>query len=174
MVTLVKRTSVAVELSPATGEAPAVVVHCRPVGQADIDLALGAVTASIVKASDGAEALVRYGFNIAGDAREVLDAASRVGNAMLAIEVGIRHIERWDGVGLGDGEPAPVEAATVALLFNEWAPATATEPVESYGSRFLRRINGLSLLEPGAKKGSGASPDGNTGAAPGTAAAAAS
>lgn len=169
MVTLVKRKTVAVELSAATEDSPAVVVFARPVGQADIDLALGAVTASIVKASDGAEALTRYGFDLAGDAREVMQAAARVGNAMLAIELGLRHIERWEGVGLSDDAPAPVEPATVALLFNEWAPASDGDPVESYGSRFMRRINGLSLLEPGAKKGSGASPDGNTGAAPPTA-----
>lgn len=173
MVTLVKRKSVAVELSAATAESPAVVVYIRPVGQADIDLALGAITTSIVKATDGAEALARYGFEGVGEARDVLQAASRVGNAMLAIELGIRHIERWEGVGLGDGEPAPVEAATVALLFNEWAPGSDSDPVESYGSRFVRRVSGMPLLEPGAKKGSGASPDGNTGAAPHTARAAA-
>lgn len=169
MVILVKRKTVAVELSAATEESPAVVVHCRPAGQHDIDLALGAITAAIVKATDGAEALGRYGFDAAGDARDVLQAASRVGNAMLAIELGIRHIQAWDGVGLDGGEPAPVEPASIALLFNEWAPASGGDPVESYGARFLRRINGLSLLEPGAKKGSGASPDGNTGAAPATA-----
>lgn len=172
MVILRKRGSIRIELSPETPAAHAVVVTIRPVGQADIDLALGAVTAGAVKLEDGASVSQRYGVDFGDTPAEVLRSALRLGNGMLAIELGIRHVVGWEGVMVEDETVAPVEPATIAMLFNEWAPATAKDPLESYGARFMRRINGLSILEPGAKKGSGVSPDTASAAAPKSAAAA--
>lgn len=154
MVILRKRGNVRLELSAAVGDMPAVAVIVSPIGQADIDVALGAVATGIVKAEDAFAPLARYGVSGGDNAADALRAALRLGDAMLAIELGIRHIVGWEGVGIDDETPAPVEPATVAMLFNEWAPAAGADPRESYGSRFMRRINGLSTLEPAAKKDS--------------------
>ncbi len=165
MVILRKRGAIRLELSAASGDMPAVAVTIRPIGQADVDLATAAVSSSIVKAEEGDAILTRYGLDGAGGSAEAMRMALRIGNAMLAIELGIRHITGWEGVGTETGEAAPVEPGLIALLFNEWAPASDSDPRESYASRFLRRINGLSILEPAAKKGSAVSPVGDGAAA---------
>jgi hypothetical protein len=172
MVILRRRGNIRIELLPGTADAHAVAVTITPIGQADIDLALGAVTSAAIRVEDGAAASERYGVDVGATAAEVIRAALRLGSGMLAIELGIRHIRAWDGVMTEAGETAPIEPATIAMLFNEWAPASGRDPLESYGARFMRRINGLSILEPGAKKGSGASPDTAPAAAPTPAAAA--
>ncbi len=170
MVILRKRGNIRIELAPETETAQAVAVTITPIGQADIDVASASIAAAAVKLEDRDAALARYGLDAGDVSAETVRVALRLGGAMMAIELGIRHIKAWEGVVTEDGAPAPIEPALIAMLFNEWAPATAHEPVESYGSRFMRKINGLSILEPGAKKGSGASPDGVSGAAPNTAA----
>lgn len=171
MLILKKRGTTRIELSPAGPEQPAVAVHVTPIGQADIDVAMAAVSSAIVKAEESESLLIRYGLAGGETAADTMRMALRVGSAMLAIELGIRHITAWEGVGTEEGEPAPVEPALIALLFNEWAPAGLwsptgdADPRESYAARFTRRINGLSTLEPGAKKGSAAVPAGGGAAA---------
>lgn len=179
MVILKKRGPIRLELSPETDEANAVAVTITPISQANVDVAMGAITTGITRMEDSAAFLARYGVETGEHAADALRMALRVGDAMLAIELGIRHITAWEGVAIaGDGgaeTTAPLDPAGVAMLFNEWAPAAPSlvpgksEPRESYGARFMRRINALTTLEPGAKKGSGASPDGASGAAPTTA-----
>lgn len=170
MLKLKKRGLVTVELPGG------VTIKATPFGASDIDLATHAVRRRLGAAADAAAGLARYGI-AAGDIEEAGEGVSMalygVPESLLAIELGIRHIDSWMGVGTDADEdtPAPIEPGFVALLFNEWLPDGA--PVggaQNYGRAWLRRMLAHSTLEPGAPKGSAVSPGTSTGEAATTAA----
>lgn len=164
-----KRGLIRIELEPAipAGEGvearPAIAVHISPIGAADLELASMSVAANLASAKDSAAALERYGFaNLAADAipTNLLIATREGREALLAMELGIRHIKAWEGYTL-DGEAlAPVTPEAVTLLMNEWSDGG-----QSYGAIFIARAGAQSTLEPGARKDSAVSPDMSTGEA---------
>lgn len=165
---------------PITVELPGgVTITARPFGAADIDLATHAVRRRLGAAADAAAALRRYGIaapDVEKGGESLAAVLYGVPESMLAIELGIRHIDAWTGVGTDADEatPAPVEEGFVALLFNEWLPGAAfTGEALSYGRAWLRRMLAHSTLESGGPKGSAASPDTSTAAAATTAGSAA-
>ena len=112
--------------------------------------------------AEGEASLARYALedpDIEPGSPEEVKAALRVGTTLVAIELGIRHIKRWEGPVGEDNQPAPVLAENVALLMNEKLPiADRTEAYSTFGGLFLVEMDRLSLLEPGAKNVSAASP----------------
>lgn len=80
--------------------------------------------------------------------------------AMIAIALGRLTVTAWVGVGASETEPAPADAANIALVFKEWAA-----PGVSYGQLFWLKMSTLRTLERGAKNVSTVSPDTSTGEA---------
>lgn len=152
---------------PVTVDLPGgITITARVVGAVDIDVATQAVRRRLGAAADAAEGLARYGINASPveDASDgVLSLIYGVPESLLAIELGIRHIAGWTGVGTDADEPAPVEAGFVQLLFNEWLPAPAAvgEP-QNYGRAWLRKMLAHSTLDAAGPKGSAASPGTST------------
>lgn len=165
---------------PVTVELPGgVTITTRPFGAADIDLATHAVRRRIGAAADAAAALRRYGIaapDVEQGGESLAVVLFGVPESMLAIELGIRHIESWTGVGTDADEPtaAPVEEGFVAMLFNEWLPGSViTGEALSYGRAWLRKMLTHSTLDATGPKGSAASPGTSTAAAATTAGSAA-
>lgn len=143
---------------------PGVVLDVIPARPVDFDHA-GAVSARHVSRILAGEAdKARYGL---GDAEEAADAATamRMNTTGMAIELGVRHIKGWRGLVDDNGKAPPVDEGSIAMLFNEWAPAEPGRARHSLGQVFLERMQGLDTLERAAKKDSAASSDGTTGAA---------
>lgn len=163
MMLLKRRDLARVELKPAAEDSPAIAVTLTPIGAADIELAAAEVRANLAANVAGTASLERYGVKVA-EGSSVSAAAvtqtERGRQALLAIELGIRHIKSWEGVTTDGVNPAAPTPELVHLLFNEWGPGG-----ESYGLIFIDKISGLSILEPGAPKGSAASPGTSTAAA---------
>lgn len=151
------------------GERFKVTVTALPIGQADIDLAINAVKRRMGEAADAAEAMARYGLagadpELGGDAEGM--SLYGVPDSMLAIELGIRHVKAWTGVGTDADPPEPAPAddpGYIAKLFNAWLPRPVLpgEP-GSFGRLWLRRMMLHSTLEHAGPKGSAASPGTST------------
>lgn len=136
----------------------------KPAGQIHFDLAVARATRAINLASEGGEALARYGVGF--DLLEGLpEVSGRVAMAAVAVELAMAHLIAWEGVGIPSGkvddddqpviEAAPIEHATVAVLMNAVA-----RPGESYGDLFLAAMRATYQLEISSKKDSAASPAG--------------
>lgn len=160
--TLRRVESVRIELEPAilAGEGveaePGIFLSIRPIGAVDVQLAAAAVASRLRAGADGDEAKARYGLATGADVPSDALAASGA-DSMLAIELGIRHIVGWEGVTLDGETPAAVTPEAVVLLLSEWSRAG-----RSYASVFILAATGHSILEPGAKKDSAASPGTST------------
>lgn len=161
---LKRRDTIRIELEPAAGDLPAIVLNVRPISAADVQLASLAVAAALGTAADGEEAKRRYGFEAGADIPLNLVALGEDGaDTLLAVELGIRHIVSWEGLGGPEedsDEPAPVTPEGVMLLLTDWNGRG-----RSYASIFLNQAAGRSILEPGAKKDSAVSPDTSSGEA---------
>lgn len=165
MVKLTKRKPVRVELPGG------VAITATPIGAADMDLAVQAVRRRLGGAADAVAGLARYGIaapDVEVGAEAIGLALYGVPESLLAIELGLRHVKAWEGV-FTDGEgdtPAPHDdPGFVAMLFNEWVQGGTLGEGLNYGRAWLRAMLKHSTLEPGAPKGSAASPGTSTAAA---------
>lgn len=170
VIVLKRRGAAAIQL------APGLTVQARPASASDYDLAAAIMGQNAVAIGEGNLSAQRYGLDLPGSAGNYA-LALKISSTALAVELGVLTIRSWEGVGIPESDeegapliPAQVEPAAIALLFNEWATAWpdapgGPDPAESYGARFMRRMNRLSILEPGSKNASTASPDTSTAAA---------
>ena len=145
---------------PAPLELPGgVVLMVRPVGQADWDVARARAVTNIAAAASAEEAAARYGFN----QQKVADFVAsdfRIGEAAIAIELGVEAIESWVGVGVSEDKPAPVSVEYIALFMNEWA-----DEENSYASLFLSELRKRRAEERKEGNGSSVAPGGSGAAA---------
>jgi hypothetical protein len=159
MLVLKKRQPIRVELPGG------VVITSSAIDALDIDLARQTVFRRLGMAADAAEALARYG--IEASAFDAADEGTGLGlygvpETLLAIELAIRKKPTWEGVGTDGGEAAPCEPGFISLLFKEWVPGALPGEALNYGAAWLRAMLKHSTLEPGAPKGSAASPGSST------------
>ncbi len=143
---------------------PGLVLDVAPARPVDFDHASAVAGRHVARILAGDEGRARYGLD---DETEAMDAATafRMNTIGMAIELGVRHIKGWRGLADEDGKVPPIDAGSVAMLFNAWAPVEPGRVRRALGQVFLERMQELDTLERAAKKDSAASSDGTTGAA---------
>ena len=126
-----------------------VVLHISRFSQVDWDAAENRVIANLARAKDSEEVSARYGLRPSQlESFAMPGGGVRIGDAALAIELGIDLIESWEGVGveLPKAEDAPPDAPPefkraevtpehIVLVMNERADAHG-----SFASLFLAEL----------------------------------
>lgn len=157
MLVLKRRTTAQIPLTAG------VTLTVIPAGQADFDLAQAMAARHIVMAEEGENALARYG--VAGAAavpEKAADLSLRLGIGAVSIELGLRHVTAWTGIGAelaeideATGKPkveaAAVDLVNIATLFNG-----RNEAGKSFGEVFFDEMQKLSILKSDAGNGSAA------------------